>query len=104
MPDRNRHAVVGVFLFVALLVLGACSSRPAPAKSVPTNTPTVTRTKAPTATPTVTPTPEAPRSRNPNALIYLTEHQPDTLDPPVDYTSAGVGVLHNVYETLVTYD
>jgi peptide/nickel transport system substrate-binding protein len=37
-------------------------------------------------------------------LIYLTEHEPDTLDPHVDYTAAGAGVLHNVYETLVTYD
>ena len=37
-------------------------------------------------------------------MIYLTEHEPDTLDPHVDYTSAGAGVLHNVYETLVTYD
>jgi peptide/nickel transport system substrate-binding protein len=91
-------------LFSALFVLGACSSAPAPAKLQPTHTPTVTRTKAPTATPTVTPTPEAPRSRNPNALIYLTEHEPDTLDPHIDYTSAGAGVLHNVYETLVTYD
>jgi peptide/nickel transport system substrate-binding protein len=37
-------------------------------------------------------------------LIYLTEREPDTLDPHVDYTSAGAGVLHNIYETLVTYD
>jgi peptide/nickel transport system substrate-binding protein len=37
-------------------------------------------------------------------LIYLTGREPDTLDPHLDYTSAGAGVLHNVYETLVTYD
>jgi ABC-type transport system substrate-binding protein len=71
---------------------------------MPSNTPTVTRTKAPTATPTVTPTPEPPKSRHPNALIFLTGHEPDTLDHHVDYTSAGAGVLHNVYETLVTHD
>jgi peptide/nickel transport system substrate-binding protein len=85
-----------------LLLIAACRATPAP--TGPTNTPTATRTKAPTATPTVTPTPEPPKSRNPGALIYLTEREPDTLDPHIDYTSAGAGVLHNVYETLVTYD
>ena len=55
-------------------------------------------------TPTITPTPEAPRSRNPDTFIYLTGREPDTLDPHVDYTTAGAGVLHNIYETLVTYD
>ena len=88
----------------ALAALAACNSAPAPAKIVPTHTLTVTRTPAPTATPTVTPTPAAPGSRNPTVLIYLTGHEPDTLDPQIDYTSAGAGVLHNIYETLVTYD
>ncbi len=103
MPDRIRCSGAGL-LFIALLALGACSSTPAPTKIASTNTPTVTRTKAPTATPTITPTPPAPRSRNPNTLTFLTAHEPDTLDPHVDYTSAGAGVLQNIYETLVTYD
>src|SRR5215510_8886408 len=102
MPDRIRYASAGL-LFIALLALAACSSKPAPTKIAPTNTPTITRTKAPTATPTTTPTPDAPRSRHPNTLILLTGHEPDTLDPHVDYTAAGAGVLQNVYETLVTY-
>jgi peptide/nickel transport system substrate-binding protein len=104
MLDRKRYAGVGVLLFITLFVFAACSSAPAPTKITTTHTPTVTRTRAPTSTPTVTPTPEAPKSRNPGALIYLTGHEPDTLDPHVDYTSAGVGVLRNIYETLVTYD
>lgn len=103
MLDGMRYSSIGLLL-IALFTFAACSSAPAPTKILPTNTPTVTRTRAPTATPTVTPTPEAPRSRNPNALIYLTENEPDTLDPHIDYTSAGAGVLHNLYETLVTYD
>ncbi len=103
MLDRIGRPGVG-WLLITLFALAACSATPAPTKISPTPTPTATRTKAPTATPTVTPTPEAPKSRNPGALIYLTEHEPDTLDPHVDYTSAGAGVLHNVYETLVTYD
>ncbi|CAG0931477.1 putative D,D-dipeptide-binding periplasmic protein DdpA [Thermoflexales bacterium] len=102
MPDRNRRLNVGTLLLIVMLALVACSS--APTKLAPTTTPTVTRTKAPTATPTVTPTPEPPQSRNPGALIYLTGREPDTLDPQLDYTSAGAGVLHNIYETLVTYD
>ncbi len=102
MLDRNRWLRVGTLLLMVVLALAACSS--APTKLAPTLTPTVTRTKAPTATPTVTPTPEPLKSRNPGTLIYLTEHEPDTLDPQIDYTSAGAGVLHNVYETLVTYD
>jgi peptide/nickel transport system substrate-binding protein len=101
MSDRNRRLRVGTVLLLVVLAV-ACNS--APTKLPPTLTPTVTRTKAPTATPTNTPTPEPPKSRHPGALIYLTEHEPDTLDPQIDYTSAGAGVLHNVYETLVTYD
>jgi peptide/nickel transport system substrate-binding protein len=104
MPDRIRCLRVGTLLFSALLALAACGSAPAPTKLAPTRTPTVTRTKAPTATPTATPTPEPPKSRNPGTLIYLTKQEPDTLDPHVDFTSAGAGVFQNVYETLVTYD
>ncbi|HSD84625.1 MAG TPA: hypothetical protein VLG46_12235, partial [Anaerolineae bacterium] len=102
MFDRTRWLSVGTLLLGLLLALAACSS--APTKLAPTLTPSVTRTKAPTATPTITPTPEPPKSRNPGALIYLTEREPDTLDPQLDYTAAGAGVLHNIYETLVTYD
>ena len=47
---------------------------------------------------------KAPRSRNPNALIYLSEHEPDTLTRTSITPQPGAGVLHNVYETLVTYD
>ncbi|HTP10007.1 MAG TPA: ABC transporter substrate-binding protein [Anaerolineae bacterium] len=102
MLVRRRWAVfISVF---ALLGLAACRATPAPTPADPTSAPTVTRTKAPTATPTLTPTPEPPQSRHPTALIYLTDREPDTLDPHVDYTSAGAGVLHNIYETLVTYD
>jgi peptide/nickel transport system substrate-binding protein len=104
MLNRIRYGVVGVMLLGALIALAACASTPAPTPAGPTNTPTVTRTRASTATPTLTPTPEPPRSRHPGALIYLTGREPDTLDPHLDYTSAGAGVLHNVYETLVTYD
>jgi peptide/nickel transport system substrate-binding protein len=93
-----------MLLFV-LLVLAACNSAPAPiATPTITLTPTVTRTPAPTATPTVTPTPTPPGSLHPDRLIYLSAREPDTLDPHLDYTTEGAGVLINLYETLVTYD
>ena len=91
--DSIEHRWVLLILLFALLWLAACRATPAPTPAGPTNTPTITRTKAPTATPTITPTPEPPKSRNPGALIYLTEREPETLDPHVDYTSAGAGVL-----------
>jgi peptide/nickel transport system substrate-binding protein len=61
-----------------LSLLAACNVAPTPA-----------------ATPTITPTPTITRTR---------VHEPDTLDPHIDYTTAGAGVFHNIYETLVTYD
>ena len=88
-----------------LLLLAACGV-PQPPAATPTITftPTVTRTHAPTATPTVTPTPTPPGSLHADRLIYLAAHEPNTLDPHLDYTMAGTGVLQNIYETLVTYD
>lgn len=88
-----------------LTLVAACNAAPTPvATPTITPTPTITRTPGPTATPSVTPTPAPPPSKNPGKFVYLTAHEPDTLDPQVDYTTAGAGVLHNLYETLVTYD
>jgi peptide/nickel transport system substrate-binding protein len=101
----NRHRWVVVLLLLALSGLAACRAAPKPLPTPTiTLTPTITRTPTVTPTPTMTPTPAAPASRNPGVLTYLVEREPDTLDPHLDYTSAGAGVLHNVYETLVTYD
>jgi peptide/nickel transport system substrate-binding protein len=101
----NRHRRVVVLLALALFGLAACRAAPTPLPPPTiTLTPTITRTPTVTPTPTMTPTPTAPTSRNPSVLTYLAEREPDTLDPHLDYTSAGAGVLHNVYETLVTYD
>ena len=103
MLDR-RHRCWGALLF-ALISLAACRATPTPAPAGPTPTSTpAARTPAPTATPTVTPTPAPPQSRHPGTLIYLAEHEPETLDPHLDYTAAGAGVLDNIYETLITYD
>ena len=40
---------------------------------------------------------------NPDTLVIQTAGEPDLLDPALDYETAGVGVLQQVYETLVWY-
>lgn len=41
--------------------------------------------------------------KNPDTFIQATIGEPDTLDPAIDYETAGGEVLQNVYETLVFY-
>jgi len=102
MIRRNHIVIASIFL---LALLAACSIAPTPIVTPTiTLTPTITRAPAPTATPTVTPTPAPPPSTHPDKFVYLTAREPQSLDPQVDYTTAGAGVLHNLYETLVTYD
>ena len=42
--------------------------------------------------------------KNPDAFIEATIGEPDSLDPAIDYETAGVEVLLNVYETLIWFD
>jgi peptide/nickel transport system substrate-binding protein len=105
MTCRKQWIAHFSMLIILLALLAACNVAPTPvATPTITLTPTITRTPAPTATPTITPTPTPPPSRHPGKFVYLTVHEPQTLDPHVDYTTAGAGVFHNIYETLVTYD
>jgi len=41
--------------------------------------------------------------KNPNAVIKVTFGEPQTLDPAIDYETAGGEILMNVYETLVWF-
>ena len=41
--------------------------------------------------------------KNPNTFIEATIGEPQTLDPAIDYETAGGNVLQNVYETLLWY-
>ncbi len=41
--------------------------------------------------------------KNPDTFIQATIGEPDTLDPAIDYETAGGEILQNVYETLVFY-
>lgn len=42
--------------------------------------------------------------KNPTAFIEATIGEPDSVDPAIDYESAGGEILINVYETLIWYD
>ncbi len=42
--------------------------------------------------------------KNPNTFVVATIGEPSTLDPAVDYETAGGEILQNCYETLIWYD
>jgi peptide/nickel transport system substrate-binding protein len=52
----------------------------------------------------LTPGTTAISAKNPNSFIEATIGEPFTLDPAIDYESAGGNILQNVYETLVWYN
>jgi peptide/nickel transport system substrate-binding protein len=57
---------------------------------------------------TATPVPAAPakefNSKDPKTYIAATFGDPETFDPALDYESAGLGVILNVYDTLIFYN
>jgi len=42
--------------------------------------------------------------KNPDVFVMATIGEPDSLDPAIDYETAGGEILQNVYETLIWYD
>ena len=94
-------------LVVASMILAACggaapTEAPEPAGQEPTTAPAEPE-------PTDAPTTEEPTtggtitSKDPNTFVYVTFGEPTSLDPALDYETAGGEILQNVYETLVTY-
>jgi peptide/nickel transport system substrate-binding protein len=104
-------------LVVASMLLAACAPAPTPtATQAPAAQPTAapaqptaapaepTKAPEPTQAPAPTMAPEAPSAKEPTTWTYLTFGDPDTLDPHIDYETAGSGQLFNIYEGLITYD
>jgi peptide/nickel transport system substrate-binding protein len=103
-------------LMVMSMVLGACAT-PTPAPAAP---PAAAPTKAPAAPPTTAPAapttppqptavppteaPAAPKSKDPTTFTDSEFGEPETLDPSVDYETAGSRVLQNIYEGLITFE
>ena len=106
MSHNKKWLVVANLLAVASLILSACAT-PTPTATQP---PAVQPTKPPAAAPTQPPPPpptEAPKgltSKDPTTFNYWVFGDPETLDPAIDYETAGSTVLLNIYENLVTFD
>ena len=91
------------FLVVASMVMTACAPAATPAA---TEAPATTQEPAATEEPSAT---EAPatgefKSKDPTTLFRPTFGEVETLDPALDYETAGGLIVGNVYETLVTYN
>jgi len=95
---RKAFIVVSV-LITAAMILTACG---APATPVATQPPAATQATGPVATTA----PAAPqfKSKDPTTFVEATYGDPDTLDPALDYETAGANVLQNTYDSLLFYN
>src|SRR5574338_1215197 len=87
-------------LVVLSMVLAACG---APATSAPAQTQAPTTGGEATQAPEQ-PTTSGPSSSDPTTYFRPTFGDPETLDPALDYETAGGEIVSNVYETLVWYN
>jgi len=116
--SRSKYAVFAALTIIGLLMT-ACApavtptATQAPAAQAPTQAaapvkPTdkpVVKPTEPPAQPTTPPVSEKGlKSKDPNTFTWYTFGDPETLDPHVDYESAGGGILQNIYENLITFD
>jgi peptide/nickel transport system substrate-binding protein len=103
----RKLSVLLSLLVAASMILAACggaapTEAPEPGAQQPTTAPAEpeptedTGTEEPTTGGTIT-------SKDPNTFVYVTFGEPTSLDPALDYETAGGEILQNVYETLVTY-
>jgi len=92
-----------ILMSVALVILTACGTAPTAAPAAPQATEAPTEapaTAAPTEAPAAT---EAPISVENTLVIDANIDDMITLDPAVVYEYSGIQVIHNVYQTLVTF-
>ena len=114
--SRSKYVVLAALTIVGL-ILAACApavtptATQAPAAQAPTQAPAkptdapVVKPTEPPAQPTTPPVSDkGTKSKDPNVFTWYTFGDPETLDPHVDYESAGGGLLQNIYENLITFD
>ena len=108
---RNKIFAVASLLIIASMVLAACAtptaqpSAPQVTEVVKTVVVTVEgKEVVVTATPEPTAPPAEIKSKDPTTLTYAVFGDPETLDPALDYETAGGELVMQVYDTLVTYN
>jgi peptide/nickel transport system substrate-binding protein len=92
---RKLFVVVSL-LVLASMILSACGG------AAPATEPPAPMTEEPAAT--EAPTTGEFTSSDPTTFFTATFGEPETLDPALDYESAGLTIIQNVYEPLVFYD
>jgi peptide/nickel transport system substrate-binding protein len=92
--EKMRTKLVFLFsvLIIASMILAACK-----AASTPTVAPGSGTTDVPAAEPSVA------KSADPSTLLVLRYAEPDTLDPALDYETAGAEIIRNIYDPLLFY-
>jgi peptide/nickel transport system substrate-binding protein len=96
----RRRKMRKLFVLLSLLVVASMALSACGATSTPAPV-TTGGTAAPTTAPT---TGGAPASKDPTTYFRPTFGDPETLDPALDYETAGGEIVSNVYETLVWYN
>ncbi|HVN15996.1 MAG TPA: ABC transporter substrate-binding protein [Anaerolineales bacterium] len=95
----RKMFVVFSVLVVASMLITACGTTATPAA---TSAPASAATSAPAATQA----PAGPtfKSKDPTTFTEVSFGDPDTLDPALDYETAGASVIQNTYDSLLFYD
>jgi peptide/nickel transport system substrate-binding protein len=120
MLKQNRVATAAGLFAAAAMVLGACAPQATGTPQTIIQTQVVVQTSAPvvqtqivngtpqqvvvTATPAPTSAPAAIKSKDPTTFVQETFGDADTLDPALDYETAGGQIIQNVYDTLIFYN
>ena len=115
---RNKLFVLASLVIIASMVLVACAqptatTAPQPAQpgvtqvvqtSVVKETQIVKEVQVVTATPPAAAPAKEFKSKDPTTYTQVTFGGPETLDPALDYETAGSEVIQSVYDTLVWYN
>lgn len=94
--NKKILTILSIVLVFGMLII-SCGPKAAEA---PTE---ASEAEAPAAEEPAAAAPATFASKDPTTFNMVTIGEPDTLDPAIDYETAGAEILQNVYETLVFY-